>query len=158
FSGGLDATFTALRHNKILPDHVRYPLKDALMVHGFDVSLDHPEYFTQLTERTKPLLDFAGMTLNTVKTNSKALNIQPWEDSHAAELTACLHMFSHKFAYGLLGSGEPYDTLVFPCSSTPATNYLLSGDNFRIVHDGAGFSRTHKIEQIGRYAVALQTI
>src|SRR5699024_10818106 len=40
---------------------------------------------------------------------------------------------------------EPYDALVLPWGSNPVTDHLLSGQQMRIVHDGAGFSRTEKL-------------
>jgi hypothetical protein len=69
-----------------------------------------------------------------------------------------LHSYSHEFRFGVTGGGEPYDELVLPWGQNPCTDYLLSGDGFSIVHDGAAFSRTEKIAVIAKDPVATRTI
>jgi 7-cyano-7-deazaguanine synthase in queuosine biosynthesis len=158
FSGGADSTFTALRHTKVLNENVRYPLTDVMMVHGFDVELQYPHYFERLTQRVQPLLADLGLKLHTIRTNSKNWDRQDWLDSHGLELAACLHMFADDFQFGLIGSCEPYDSMCTPWGSGPVTDHLMSGDRFKIVHDGAGFSRTDKINEIGKHPVACRTL
>jgi len=60
--------------------------------------------------------------------------------------------------FGVIGSSEPYDSPVPIWGSTPATDYLLSGRGFSIVHDGAGFSRTEKVKSLARNASARRSI
>ena len=97
-----------------------------------------------LKERTKPLLDEVSLKLLTIRTNLKEVNLQDWEDGSTSQLACCLHNYSHDFYYALVGSTEPYDALALPWGSNPTTDYLLSGGTMRLVHDGAGFSRTEK--------------
>lgn len=151
FSGGVDGTFTALRHARELPEQFRYPLTDVLLVHGFDVSIDHPEYFEALKKRVTPMISDLGLNLRLMRTNSKALRLQDWEDSFSFQLAACFYMFSSEFGYGLIGSGEPYDALVIPWGSSPITAPLMGGDSFNIFHEGAAYSRTEKIAFIARH-------
>lgn len=158
FSGGVDATFTALRHTRTLPEKVRYPLSDVLMVHGFDVAVDNTRDFNDLMLRVTPLLDELHLNLHTIRTNSKTLGLQNWEDSFALELSGCLHMFSDDFQFGLVGSSEPYNGLVLPWGSSPVTDYLMSGDKFEIVHDGAGFLRTEKVAEVAKNVIACTTL
>ncbi len=150
FSGGVDATFTALRHTALLPADLRYGLDTLLIVHGFDVRLDNEGDFEKLCERAQPVVRQFQMNLRVMRTNSKEMLGQHWEDSFGLELAACLHMYSAEFAAGLIGSSEPYDALVLPWGSTPVTDPLLSGDCFRVVHDGAGFSRTEKVAALAQ--------
>ncbi len=158
FSGGVDATFTAIRHTKLLPESTRYPLTDVMMVHGFDVGLSNNIFFEQLKIRVKPLLNELGLSLRTIRTNSKELGLQHFSDSFALELAGCMHMHSEEFQYGLIGSSEPYDALVLPWGSSPVTDHLISGDRFSIIHDGAGFSRTDKVAAVARYPTACKTV
>jgi hypothetical protein len=159
FSGGVDSIFTALRHSTKLLGSASYPLDDAvLMVHGFDVPLSAPEQFAALQERTEPLLDELNLNLLTIKTNSKEVNIQDWEDSHMAQLACCLHQYSYRFCYALAGSTDPYDALFLPWGSNPATDHLLSSDAMRLIHDGAGYSRTKKIALIATHKTAMQVV
>lgn len=158
FSGGVDAMFTALRHAKSLPRNVSYPLKSTLMVHGFDIDVYNKDGFEQLAKRVKPLLDDLNLELRVIRTNSRELKLQDWQDSFALELAGCLHMCSDEFQFGLIGSSEPYDALVLPWGSNPVTDNLISGNLFSIIHDGAGFSRTDKVAEIRRFPLACQTL
>jgi hypothetical protein len=149
FSGGVDSVFSILRHNQQQLGNASYPLKHSvLMVHGFDVPLESLASFEALRDRTAPLLQELGLKLRIIRTNLRSRLAQDWVDSHMAQLACCLHNYSHEFDYALVGSTEPYDRLVIPWGSNPATDYLLSGARMRIVHDGAGFSRTEKVAYI----------
>ena len=153
FSGGADAIFTALRHADD-----PYALDSVLLVHGFDVPTTRPDQFGKLVERVRPFLDHLKLRPRIVRTNIAELRFQDWLDSFLAQLSCCLHGFSHEFRFGLTGGGEPYDALVLPWGQNPCTDYLLSGDGFSIVHDGAAFSRTEKIAAIARDPVATRAI
>lgn len=161
FSGGADATFTALRHSHkkaILPDTVRHNLTDVMMVHGFDVALESPQFMEGLIARTTPLLDDLGLKLRVIRTNSKDWERQDWDDSHMLELGACLHMFADEFDYALVGSGNPYDCFTMPWGSTPIADPMISSDTMRLVHDGCGFLRSDKLDEIARHPIACQTL
>jgi len=153
FSGGADAIFSVLRHADD-----QYALSSAMLVHGFDVPTDRADYLNLLIERVRPLLDSLNMRPRIVRTNLAELRLQNWHDSFLAQLSCCLHNYSHEFRYGLTGSGEPYNALVLPWGQNPCTDHLLSGDGFSIVHDGAAFSRTEKIEAIARDPIATKAM
>ena len=153
FSGGADAIFTVLRHAGD-----QFALNSAMLVHGFDVPTDRADQFGKLVERVQPLLSCLNLRPRIVRTNLAELRLQDWLDSFLAQLSCCLHNYSHEFRFGLTGGGEPYDALVLPWGQNPCTDYLLSGDGFSIVHDGAGFSRTEKIAVIAQDPVATKAI
>jgi hypothetical protein len=157
FSGGVDATFTAIHNAKILPETLRYPMSDVLMVHGFDVRIQNTPAFEQLVTRVRPLLDELQLHLRLIQTNSRELR-QEWEDSFGLQLGGCLHMLSDDFQLGLVNSGEPYGMIEFPWGSTPSTDHLMSGDRMSIVHYGAGFSRTEKVDEIASMPTACKTL
>jgi len=158
FSGGVDSVFTLLRHNQD-HGHASYQLRHAvLMVDGFDVPLSAPEQFGLLTQRTKPLLDELGLKLLTLRTNLREVTLQDWEDSCMAQLACCLHNYAHAFYYALAGSTASYNGLVLPWGSNPATDHLLSGGAMRLIHDGAGFSRTEKIARIAKHQAATRVL
>jgi len=160
FSGGVDATFTALRHARGdgPQNPSRYPLESVLLVHGFDVDIYNYEDFEKLLSRGRPLLDLLNLDLRVIRTNSRDLGIQDWEDTASLQLAACLHMQSSDFQFGLIGSTKAYDELVLPMGSCPVTDHLMSSDQFKVVHDGAGFSRTEKAAAIVKHPVASQTL
>lgn len=153
FSGGADAIFTVLRHADD-----QFALNSVMLVHGFDVPTDRADQFSKLVERVRPLLHRLNLRPRIVRTNIAELRLQNWHDSFMAQLSCCLHNYSHQFRFGLAGGGEPYDALVLPWGQNPCTDYLLSGDGFAIVHDGAAFSRTEKIAVIAQDPVATKAI
>jgi hypothetical protein len=144
FSGGVDANFTLVR-NKTRVGQGGHDIKSVLMIHGFDVNYDNDTEFRQLVDRVQPTLDEFGVDLKIIKTSSKLLN-QDWEDSFGAQLSGCLHQFSGAYDTALIGSSEPYTALVYPLGSTPITDRLFSGGLMNMVHDGAQFTRTAKVE------------
>jgi hypothetical protein len=159
FSGGVDSVFSILRHNHQQLGNASYPLKHSvLMVHGFDVPLESLASFEALKDRTIPFLQELGLKLRIIRTNLNSGLAQDWADSHMAQLACCLHNYSHEFDYALVGSTEPYDHLVIPWGSNPATDYLLSSGRMRIVHDGAGFSRTEKVAYIATNRTASKVL
>lgn len=156
FSGGLDATFLATRHCKKYD--WCYPLKACVMVHGFDVSFEDDESFERLLHRVSPFLQSTDLNCYEVKTNIRSFELQNWEHSFASQLAGVLHLFYQSHTSAIIGSSEPYNNLVMPWGSTPATDYLLSGDGIDIVHEGAGYSRTEKAELVAQHPVALRTL
>jgi hypothetical protein len=154
FSGGVDATFTALRHAGDRLGSAGYALRDGLLVWGFDINPGNARDLLLARRRASPLLDELGIRLHVVRTNLKVLGLQDWVHSSGLQLAAMLHQFSHGFGYGLMASTEPYSNMVNAHGSTPATDYLLSGGLMDIVHDGAGFSRTQKVLRIAQHATA----
>ena len=158
FSGGVDSTFTALRHKMKLAGTGSYNLDAVLMVHGFDVNLANADHFDRLIQRTEPFLAKLGVPLRIVRTNSKELGLQTWEDTFTAQLACCLHQFSDEFEFGLIGGSEAYNDLLLPWGSNPITDGLLSGDPFAIVHDGAGYSRTDKVAVLIQYPAAIASL
>ena len=157
FSGGADSSFTLLRNS---PQSATpgYGVDTVLLVHGFDVSLANGADLQELIERTAAIRALTGVQLRIVRTNSKELRLQKWEDSFAAQLAACMHLFSAEFSVALLGSSEPYDALVLPWGSSPVTDHLLSGGQLKIVHDGAAFSRSDKIAFLSRFPAAVASL
>lgn len=158
FSGGVDGTFTAIRHARKLMGNASYPLTDVMLVHGFDVPLGKLGAFDLLLERIRPLVAELGLGIKPVRTNLREASGQEWEDSFGAQLAACLHNYSHDYNYALMGSGEPYSNILYPWGSTPATDHLMSSDPMRIVLDGAAYSRTEKLAEIVKLPTAQRTL
>jgi hypothetical protein len=158
FSGGVDSTFTAIRHGRQQLGNASYPLKDVILVHGFDVPLNREESFAKLFQRLNPLIEELGLGFKIIRTNLKEASGQDWEHSHGAQLAACLHNFAHEYRYAIIASTYPYNLLHYPWGSTPITDHLLSGDQMRIIHDGASYSRTEKLAEIAKHPTALKTL
>jgi hypothetical protein len=151
FSCGVDATFTLLSNKYLNRERGGYDVTAGLLVHGFDVAYDNTSDFAKLADKARRTLDQAGVELKLVRTNSRTLNVQSWQNSNTAQLAACLHQFSSHYGRALLGSAEPYDVPSLGVGANPITDNLLSGDLMAVVHDGAGYSRTEKVEAISRF-------
>lgn len=154
FSGGIDAIFTALRHKNRDLNAGSHDLTGVVMVHGLDVPFDDDRGFLRLQTRVAPVLDMLGLSRASVWTNFRSMTRQLWGMGFCAQLSACLHLFSGKYRYALVGSSEPYSDLILPWGSNPATDYLLSGGAMDIVHDGAGYSRTEKVKRVAANSIA----
>jgi hypothetical protein len=157
FSGGVDSTFTLLR-NDPRSTTPRYGVDTVVMVHGFDVALANVDALHELVNRTAPSRELTGARLCIVRTNSKELRLQRWEDSCGAQLAACLHLFSTDFSHALIGGSDAYDELWLPWGTNPVTDHLLSGGAMAIVHDGAAFCRTDKIGALAQRPEALRAL
>lgn len=158
FSGGADSTFLLLQNNHLLQGHNHLPVSHALLVHGFDVPYQDQTGFNLLREKVTPLLDSLSIAPIVIKTNVREYDLQKWEDSFMAQLVCCLQQFSADFSYGVVGSTQPYNALLLPWGSSAATDYLLSGTHMEIIHEGAAFSRTDKINLIAKNPLATKSL
>jgi hypothetical protein len=158
YSGGVDSTFTVLRHKKHFLGNASYPIEAGLLVHGFDVLLSEPQHLEGLKKRVAPLFEELGVRLKIIRTNLNELALMDWEPTHAAQLACCLHNYSHEYDIALIASTEPYTKPVLGWGSSPMTDYLMTGDAMRIVHDGAGYSRTEKVALLAKNDAAMKVL
>ena len=156
YSGGVDATFLALRHVQNKPES--YALKKVITVHGFDIPLKDASEFKKLVLRTDDFLRSIGLQRITVVTNTRAPELIGWEHSFGPQMACMLHQFAGPFKTGMIASSDTYAFRLHPWGSSPSTDYLMSGGNFQIVHDGAGFLRTEKVELIAKSPVAVAAL
>ena len=158
FSGGVDSTFTVLRHASHSLGPAGFDLKDLVMVHGFDVNLANQADFDELLRRTDPLIRQLDANLHVVRTNIREQIAHDWNQVFGAQLACVLHQFSPQFRYGLLASGAELDMPDIRWGSTPQLDPLLSGGDMHIVHDGAAFSRNRKVAFVAKNPVARQSV
>ena len=161
FSGGVDSTFTLLRHQADAGGVGVLPVKDVVFLHH--MGLDN-EHVARRLDRFAPLLDGLQVEISVQKTNLAkvlhALGVK-YILTYGAQLSASLQQYSHAFNVGLLGSSSPTRSPIIPDDlngSLPATDWLFSTPQMQIFHDGSGFSRSEKIELIARHPVARQTL
>ncbi len=149
FSGGVDASFSLFRHLIGAAGRNNHKPCTALLVHGLDIPLNRPDFFQKAAERAKRMLSDTGVPLTCMRTNSHLLDMD-WEHTFGLQLTACFLVLQSGFAHGVMASGEPYDALVLPWGSTPLTDTLASTSALQVVHDGAEFDRTEKVDWLAR--------
>lgn len=157
FSGGVDASFTCFRH---LGDHAgraNRKIQSALLIHGLDIPLNKPDEFDQAADRASRMLSCTGVKLLRMQTNARAL-CQTWEDSFGLILSGCFLNLQARYRYALRGSGEPYESLVFPWGSTPFTDPWGSTDALSMEHDGCGFDRCEKVAWLATHTSILDEL
>lgn len=148
FSGGVDATFSVWRHSQRLAGYGSRDIRMCVIVHGFDIPLSQPDVFERAANRSAATLADINIPLVRVSTNYRDISDVNWEHACGSALAGALSNFREFAGTGIIGSSEPYDSLVIPWGSSPITDHLLSSDGFRVIHDGAGFNRTEKVAVI----------
>jgi hypothetical protein len=148
FSGGVDATFSVWMHTQKKNSHRAQDIKFCSLVHGFDIPLSDIAAYDKALSRASSTLKELSLDIIPISTNYKELAKSNWEHSFSCALVAVLSNFKKMAGTCLIGSSEPYDSLVIPWGSSPLTDHLLSSGEFKAMHDGASHSRTEKVASI----------
>lgn len=156
-SGGLDSTFTALRHGLGLAGEATIPIEAIVMIHGFDASIDRMDQFDAMRRRAEPTIKLLDVPFHVVRTNSK-LDARTWPHSAIPLTVGALSHFSHLAPIALVSAGAPYGTPRFSYSHPSVIEALVSGDWFRVVTDGSGFGRAEKVGLLAPYPAVLAAI
>jgi len=158
FSGGVDATFSVWRHTQRKFSHRSQDIKACALVNGFDIPLGRDiEYRNAFASAARTLGD-VGLELIELRTNYKHVATTPWEHAFACALVAALSNFKRLAGTCVVGSSEPYDTLVIPWGSSPITDHLLASGDFSVIHDGADCDRTEKVAQIAGWTAGVDNL
>ena len=155
FSGGVDSSFTAWRHRTGNLGRQQWDLRAGVFIQGFDIPLADEEAYRSAAHKASRMLSSLGLEPIEVATNFRDLK-DNWIDAHGAGLASCLTLLKARFQTGLIASSYPYSNLLFPYGSNPLTDGMFSSASFRIVHDGAGFTRLEKIRGIRPWPEALK--
>lgn len=158
FSNGVDSFHTLWRHlprNEPLP---AYRLTHAVMINGFHNYLDFDEtgLIPKLRRVNQPMFDRLGLEFLVVATNAGDFS-RPVHHRFTGYRTyvsrlicvplALAKLFSRFFVAG----GDYYGGEDARAGSHPLTDFLLSTEAFETVHDGAGFPRSEKIDEIAHW-------
>lgn len=157
FSSGVDSSFTMYRHRRQDLGRAKHDLQAAIFVHGFDIALSRVAGHEHATKRAKTMSESLGVEMIPMAFNLKRLG-DDWGHSHAAGLASCLMLLGGRFAVGLIASSYPYSNLQTGWGSNPVTDWMLSSGSFRIVHDGAGYTRYQKVCLLAGWPEALENL
>ena len=158
FSGGADAQFTVYRHARRLAGYATRELRAGVFVHGFDIPLTDEDGFQRAAANASSVLHDLGLNIFCAKTNVRQIFDVNWEHYFAAAVASVLFGFKNFVGIGLIGSSEPYDSLLLPWGSNPISDPLCSTGEFRVIHDGGGFSRSEKIEVLSSWAIGVRNL
>jgi hypothetical protein len=142
FSGGVDGSYTFLRH--------RAEITHLVSVQGIDVQVDNDELWRQIEDSNRALADAMGVTMVNARTNIRRFATPRgvgWSTMlNGAGLASIAHVLGLPRCY--VAATHTYAEL-FPWGSHPLSDGWWSGDAVEIVHDGA-FSRAGKLKFISR--------
>ncbi|MGS0695186.1 hypothetical protein [Shewanella sp. 0m-4] len=158
FSGGVDATFSVWMHSQKRNSYRSQDIKLCSLVHGFDIPIEDETAFSNARNTIHETLSNIDLTLFPIKTNFRKISRVNWEHSHACALISALGNFKNSAGTCIIGSSEPYSSLVIPWGSSPITDHLLSSDDFSVIHDGASHSRTEKVKDISDWQTGLKNL
>ncbi|MBD2346616.1 hypothetical protein H6G18_21060 [Anabaena subtropica FACHB-260] len=158
FSGGLDSCFTVFQHRTHNLVKIQRNLQAGLMIHGFDIPLEEKEVFNNAVAKSKKILSSVGAELITMTTNLRLFTKLNWENTYVTALASCLSLLQRGYTAGLIPSSSYYNEPSRLYPSNPVTDHLLSSNSFRIIHDGAAFTRLEKIRAIANSQEVLQNL
>lgn len=147
FSGGVDSSYTLLRHG---PRTRATPRVEAgLFVHGFDIPREDTRTFAGACARAERMLASQGADLLTLRTNLRgiedAYDLRWDRELHGAALAAALWCLADRFGTGIIPSTYPDARPKVPWGSNPVTDPCLGGEKLKVVHDGA---EAHKLDKV----------
>lgn len=158
FSGGVDSMFSVWMHSQVKNSYRTQQIKSCTLVHGFDIPLIETVAFSNAASRAATTLDDVGIKIMLIKTNYREISRANWEHAHATALVATLANFKSVAGTLLIGSSYPYSSLIIPWGSTPIIDFLLSSDDFIVMHDGASHTRTEKVKAISEWQVGSENL
>ena len=151
YSGGVDANFSLLRHTIVGAGRQRQDIAVAAIINGFDLPSDRPALFDDVVSKAKSTLAEFNLPLTAIDTNWKQTACTDWAMEYFVGIASVLHQFAGTFSAGLVGNCIDYQSMVWPWGSNGITNALLDSGGFRMVTDGAGYTRCEKAEVIARF-------
>lgn len=123
------------------------------------MALSRKESYVKSVQKLRRMTDSVNIPLIEMSMNLKSLG-DDWEHAQGAALAACMHALAGGFCGGIIASSYPYihSHIQIRWGSNPITDPLLSADHFRIVHDGAEFTRYQKIQTLCAWPQALENV
>jgi hypothetical protein len=150
FSGGVDGSYTAMRH--------RERITTAVLLRGIDMQLENAGLWDASLASAERLAEHFGIPLVTVATNIRFLGYESglkWASHYqGAGLAAIGHLLGH--AEVLVAATSALDELT-PYGSHPLTDPLWSSDAARFIHEGA-VPRSEKIRAIATDPVIMSVL
>jgi hypothetical protein len=140
FSGGVDSTYTCLKH--------RQETSHLILLHGLDIAPDDGAAFSSALQRGKEMADRLGKTLVPVQTNARefcnagGLTMMLFHGALLASVALLLG-----FSRNYIAASHTYDDLE-PWGSHAMLDPLWSTERTEIVYDGAESGRLEKVRAI----------
>lgn len=160
FSGGVDSTFTLLRHDTAAVGMGSAPADDLLFVIGFDIPVDDHNEVAQVQAHLQRVADAHGKQLTAFATNLKTVEsayTTNWILNYGCALATLGHLLDGRYREILISAGLTYQNRMVT-GSHPVTDPLLGSRGLRFVHDGAAFNRMEKTLRIADAGAPLHAL
>jgi hypothetical protein len=152
FSGGLDSSYSLLKH--------RGELTHAVFIHGCDIPLGDDAYCQRALVRLRETAASVGVALVEVETDLLRFS-DPYchwgHHYHGAALAAIAMLLSGTLRKVYVASSTSYVRIV-PWGSSLVTDPLWTTPLLEVVYDGAEQERLGKIEAVAEFPVALRNL
>jgi hypothetical protein len=158
FSGGVDAVFTAWRHQQQKVSYRSETIKLCSLIHGFDIPLSDEKAFASARQKVDATLDDLGIKQVPIATNCRQITNVIWEYAFGCGIVGALSNFKRVAGTCLIGSCEPYGPTIDPWGSSSLADHLLGSNGFRIIHDGASHSRIEKVDEIAQWKMGVENL
>ena len=158
FSGGADSMFSVWQHTKNKNSYRTQKINFCSLIHGFDIPLADTEAFTTVLESSREILADINLSVLPIKTNYRNITRADWGFSHGSALVGVLVNFKQNAGTCLVGSSYPYAYLNIPWGSSPITDHLLGSEEFPVMHDGASYTRTEKVNAFALWKVGVNNL
>lgn len=150
-SGGVDSSFMLLRHFNNMEGRLNRDIKQAILVHGFDMPIDHIDGFNTLHYSVNEICNSINTPLYTVRTNWMKNFSRDWEMMFILGISAILHQFNSKSSFGIFAQDNPYNNETIPWSNNSMSNAFLSGGRLKIQPCGGSYTRSQKITYLSQF-------
>ncbi|MCC5805097.1 MAG: hypothetical protein JJU00_02100 [Opitutales bacterium] len=160
FSGGVDATFSLLRHHSGANGRRNRKIAGGVLVHGTDIPLEDEPAFDRCLRSARRALEPMGIPVRAVATNHRFLLSSGgicWMDFFGTTFASALHFLSDHGCSGILASGDEYYNFRVN-GSNALTDRLLSSGQFHLENDGGEFSRNEKVAYLARHPEILTSL
>jgi len=157
FSGGVDACCALFRHVTRLAGRRSRPIRNAVLVHGFDIPLADTVALEAAQTSARAIVSSLGVPLHVISTNSYEFCFN-WEDAFYSQAVAAMMASASSCNGCVIGGCEPYSDFPIPWGSNPVTNPLLSSAEFSVTTDGLELGRVDKVKLIAGWPEARRNL
>lgn len=160
FSGGIDSTFSLLRHDRLAIGCGSGIVDDLIFIAGLDIPIAHTDEVEMAQERLERVAAAHSKHLLRIGTNLRTLDTPynaNWPLFYGCALGTVGHLLAGRFGEIIISAGLCYGDRPIT-GSHPITDTLLSSRQLRFVHDGASFTRVEKTQQIAALPGLLESV
>jgi hypothetical protein len=160
FSGGIDSTFSLLRHDKTLAGCATGTVDDLIFIAGLDIRISDSREVDLAKQHLEQVATAHGKTLIAVDTNLRELDSaynNNWLLFYGCALGTVGHLLDRRYREVICASEQSYANLNVT-GSHPVSDSLLASRHLRFVHDGASFTRVEKTLAVGEAGAPLKLL